>query len=205
VSPKVFGDPLKLSREAVKNDLEESLKLLDEAYEEAGRLIEKAYSEALKKAEARLKELYSRLEESVKSVEARLELDLRKRVMEEANRYSEEVIREAISRFKESRRGMKEYLDYLERILDSIYKEASASGSKARLLVARGDSEIVSSIIERKGYGDSLAVEGEADIIGGVIAVLDSGVRLDYSINNIITVEERRLRGVALRALLGER
>ncbi|MEM0366203.1 MAG: V-type ATP synthase subunit E family protein [Acidilobaceae archaeon] len=198
---RFIGDSEKLAREAVKDDVERSMKLLLEAYSTSMRLLEEAYGRSLGEAEKRLREEYSNLEEQLKSLRSRLEFDLRSRVIERRNTLVDEVIREAIARIK-SMKGEDWYKSFLERVFDLIGVEARSIGSLV-VRVSREDISLAKSLSEK--YSGLIEVSDEpVDIIGGVLVESKNGVvKLDFSIDLIISRNDARLRNIALKALLG--
>jgi len=197
---RFYGDAEKLALEAMREDLGKSLKLLTEASEASLKLLEDSYRRGLEEAERRLLEEFSSLNERVRSLRSKLEFELRSRVSEKRNEFIEAVLAEAKRRLKEAKSG-DWYRRYMETVFKIIAGEAREVGP-LKVMVAEDDRRLAEELVAQ--YRDLLTIaEKPADIIGGVIAESpDGSIRLDYSLDLMISRNEARLRHVALKALI---
>jgi len=195
-----YGDPEKLALEAMKDDISKSHKLLAEASEASLKLLEDSYRRSLEEAERRLLEEFSNLSERVRSVKSKLDFELKSRVAERRNKFIEAVLAEVKMRLREAK-NEDWYKAYMESVFKNLAMEARELGV-LKVMVAPEDLELARILASR--YPELLKVSGEpVNIIGGVIAESQDGsVRLDYSLDLIISRNEARLRHVALKALI---
>jgi V/A-type H+-transporting ATPase subunit E len=194
------GDAERLASEAMKEDVSKSLKLLSEASEASLKLLEDSYKRGLEEAERRLLEEFSNLNERVKSLKSKLDFELRSRMAEKRNKFIEAVLAEVRRRLKEAK-DEDWYKTYMESVFRSLAVEARELGA-LKVMVAPEDLDLAKSIASR--YPELLKVSREpVDIIGGVIAESQDGtVKLDYSLDLIISRNEAKLRYIALKALI---
>ncbi len=197
---RYHGNAEKLALEAMKDDISESLKLLSEASEASLRLLEDSYKKGLEEAERKLIEEFSNLSERIKSVKSKLEFELRSRVAERRNAFIEAVLAEVRRRLREAK-DEDWYKGYMESLFETLALEAKELGV-LKIMVAPEDLKLAKSIASR--YPELLKVSEEpANIIGGVIAESQDGsVRLDYSLDLVISRNEARLRYIALKVLM---
>lgn len=197
---KYHGDAEKLALEAMKEDVGKSLKLLSEASEASLRLLEDSYKRSLEEAERRLLEEFSNLNERVRSLKSKLEFELKSRVAERRNKFIEAVLEEVKRRLREAK-GEEWYRAYMESVVELLAREAKEMGP-LKIMVAPEDYELARALVAR--YPELLKLSREpADIIGGVIAqTQDASIKLDYSLDLIISRNDARLRYVALKALI---
>ncbi|MFZ8792660.1 MAG: V-type ATP synthase subunit E [Acidilobaceae archaeon] len=194
------GDAERLASEAMKEDVSKSLKLLSEASEASLKLLEDSYKRGLEEAERRLLEEFSNLNERVKSLKSKLDFELRSRMAEKRNKFIEAVLAEVRKRLKEAK-DEDWYKTYMESVFRALAVEARELGA-LKVMVAPEDLDLAKSIASR--YPELLKVSREpVDIIGGVIAESQDGtVKLDYSLDLIISRNEAKLRYIALKALI---
>jgi V/A-type H+-transporting ATPase subunit E len=194
------GDVERLASEAMKEDVSKSLKLLSEASEASLKLLEDSYKRGLEEAERRLLEEFSNLNERVKSLKSKLDFELRSRMAEKRNKFIEAVLAEVRRRLKEAK-DEDWYKTYMESVFRALAVEARELGA-LKVMVAPEDLDLAKSIASR--YPELLKVSREpVDIIGGVIAESQDGtVKLDYSLDLIISRNEAKLRYIALKALI---
>ncbi|MDT7866257.1 MAG: V-type ATP synthase subunit E family protein [Desulfurococcales archaeon] len=194
------GDAERLASEAMKEDVSKSLKLLSEASEASLKLLEDSYKRGLEEAERRLLEEFSNLNERVKSLKSKLDFELRSRMAEKRNKFIEAVLAEVRRRLKEAK-DEDWYKTYMESVFRALAVEARELGA-LKVMVAPEDLDLAKSIASR--YPELLKVSREpVDIIGGVIAESQDGtVKLDYSLDLIISRNEAKLRYIALKALI---
>jgi V/A-type H+-transporting ATPase subunit E len=194
------GDAERLASEAMKEDVSKSLKLLSEASEASLKLLEDSYRRGLEEAERRLLEEFSNLNERVKSLKSKLDFELRSRMAEKRNKFIEAVLAEVRRRLKEAK-DEDWYKTYMESVFRALAVEARELGA-LKVMVAPEDLDLAKSIASR--YPELLKVSREpVDIIGGVIAESQDGtVKLDYSLDLIISRNEAKLRYIALKALI---
>ncbi len=194
------GDAERLASEAMKEDVSKSLKLLSEASEASLKLLEDSYKRGLEEAERRLLEEFSNLNERVKSLKSKLDFELRSRMAEKRNKFIEAVLAEVRRRLKEAK-DEDWYKTYMESVFRALAAEARELGA-LKVMVAPEDLDLAMSIASR--YPELLKVSREpVDIIGGVIAESQDGtVKLDYSLDLIISRNEAKLRYIALKALI---
>ncbi len=197
---RYYGDPEKLALEAMKDDLSRSYKLLSEASEASLKLLEDSYRRSLEEAERRLSEEFSSLSERVRSVKSKLDFELRSRVAERRNEFIEAVLAEVRRRLKEVK-SEDWYIAYMESVFRILAMEAKEIGV-LKVMVAPEDLELAEKLASR--YQELLRVAREpVNIIGGAIAESEDGsIRLDYSLDLIISRNEARLRYVALKVLI---
>lgn len=197
---RLRGDAEKLALEAMSDDLAKSLKLLSEAYDASLKLLEDSYKRGLSDAERRLLEEFSNLNERIRSLKSKLEFELRSRVAERRNEFIEAVLAEVRRRLREAKKG-EWYRLYMERVFKILESEAREVGP-LRVMVAEDDRELARTLASQ--YPELLSLAEEpADVIGGVIAESrDGSIRLDYSLDLIISRNEARLRHAALKALI---
>jgi len=201
MADRIYGDPERLAREAARPAREEAERLLNDALKAAVKIVEESIAEETRKAERTLEARYEELRDRVASVRARFELELKNRVELEKNKHADEAIRRAIERFMSEKHSIPEYREYLRWAVERIAEEARELGG-VKLLAAPEDKALVAEIASQLEPGLLTVSDEHADIIGGVIAVSEKeGVKLDYSIDYILKVEEARLRLAALRAL----
>jgi V/A-type H+-transporting ATPase subunit E len=184
----------------MKEDVSKSLKLLSEASEASLKLLEDSYKRGLEEAERRLLEEFSNLNERVKSLKSKLDFELRSRMAEKRNKFIEAVLAEVRRRLKEAK-DEDWYKTYMESVFRALAVEARELGA-LKVMVAPEDLDLAKSIASR--YPELLKVSREpVDIIGGVIAESQDGtVKLDYSLDLIISRNEAKLRYIALKALI---
>lgn len=195
---KIAGDPEKLAREAAREELERSHKTLEEAYEASQRLLEESYRKALLEAERRLAEEFSLLEEQVRSLRSKLEFELRSKVAERRNELVDEALRRGVERLLKAK-GEEWYEQFLRRAIERAIAEAGGA-EEVEIRASAEDMELVRSLASRYGVKVSPA---SAKILGGIIAEVRGGeLRLDYSIDLLLSRNEARLRHSALKALL---
>jgi V/A-type H+-transporting ATPase subunit E len=194
------GDAGRLASEAMKDDVSKSLRLLSEASEASLKLLEDSYKRGLEEAERRLSEEFSNLNERVKSLKSKLDFELRSRVAEKRNKFIEAVLAEVKRRLREAK-AEDWYKAYMESVFKTLALEARELGV-LKVMVAPEDVELATSIASR--YPELLEVSKEpVNIIGGVIAeTRDGSIRLDYSLDLIISRNEARLRYIALKTLI---
>jgi V/A-type H+-transporting ATPase subunit E len=194
------GDAERLASEAMKEDVSKSLKLLSEASEASLKLLEDSYKRGLEEAERRLLEEFSNLNERVKSLKSKLDFELRSRMAEKRNKFIEAVLAEVRRRLKEAK-DEDWYKTYMESVFRALAVEARELGA-LKVMVAPEDLDLAKSIASH--YPELLKVSREpVDIIGGVIAESQDGtVKLDYSLDLIISRNEAKLRYIALKALI---
>jgi V/A-type H+-transporting ATPase subunit E len=194
------GDAERLASEAMKEDVSKSLKLLSEASEASLKLLEDSYKRGLEEAERRLLEEFSNLNERVKSLKSKLDFELRSRMAEKRNKFIEAVLAEVRRRLKEAK-DEDWYKTYMESVFRALAVEARELGA-LKVMAAPEDLDLAKSIASR--YPELLKVSREpVDIIGGVIAESQDGtVKLDYSLDLIISRNEAKLRYIALKALI---
>jgi V/A-type H+-transporting ATPase subunit E len=194
------GDAGRLASEAMKDDVSKSLRLLSEASEASLKLLEDSYKRGLEEAERRLSEEFSNLNERVKSLKSKLDFELRSRVAEKRNKFIEAVLAEVKRRLREAK-AEDWYKAYMESVFKTLALEARELGV-LKVMVAPEDVELATSIASR--YPELLKVSKEpVNIIGGVIAeTRDGSIRLDYSLDLIISRNEARLRYIALKTLI---
>jgi Archaeal/vacuolar-type H+-ATPase subunit E len=194
------GDAGRLASEAMKDDVSKSLRLLSEASEASLKLLEDSYKRGLEEAERRLSEEFSNLNERVKSLKSKLDFELRSRVAEKRNKFIEAVLAEVKRRLREAK-AEDWYKAYMESVFKTLAVEARELGV-LKVMVAPEDVELATSIASR--YPELLEVSKEpVNIIGGVIAeTRDGSIRLDYSLDLIISRNEARLRYIALKTLI---
>jgi V/A-type H+-transporting ATPase subunit E len=194
------GDAERLASESMKEDVSKSLKLLSEASEASLKLLEDSYKRGLEEAERRLLEEFSNLNERVKSLKSKLDFELRSRMAEKRNKFIEAVLAEVRRRLKEAK-DEDWYKTYMESVFRALAVEARELGA-LKVMVAPEDLDLAKSIASR--YPELLKVSREpVDIIGGVIAESQDGtVKLDYSLDLIISRNEAKLRYIALKALI---
>ncbi len=197
---RYYGDPEKLALEAMKDDLSRSYKLLSEASEASLKLLEDSYRRSLEEAERRLSEEFSSLSERVRSVKSKLDFELRSRVAERRNEFIEAVLAEVRRRLKEVK-SEDWYIAYMESVFRILAMEAKEIGV-LKVMVAPEDLELAEKLASR--YQELLRVAREpVNIMGGAIAESEDGsIRLDYSLDLIISRNEARLRYVALKVLI---
>jgi V/A-type H+-transporting ATPase subunit E len=194
------GDAGRLASEAMKDDVSKSLRLLSEASEASLKLLEDSYKRGLEEAERRLSEEFSNLNERVKSLKSKLDFELRSRIAEKRNKFIEAVLAEVKRRLREAK-AEDWYKAYMESVFKTLAVEARELGV-LKVMVAPEDVELATSIASR--YPELLEVSKEpVNIIGGVIAeTRDGSIRLDYSLDLIISRNEARLRYIALKTLI---
>lgn len=194
----MLGNPERLAREAVKEELERSEKLIAEAAEASQRILKEAYEKALAEAEKRVIAEFGLLEEQLKSLKSRLDAELKGRLAERKNELVEEILRGAIERVRSSKRE-EWYARFMERAVRAIAEEARSAGPIV-LRASKEDYELVRSIASRL-TGLRLSPQ-PVSIIGGVIGETEDGsVRYDYSLDSIIARNEARLKNLALKVL----
>ncbi len=199
---RLYGDPEKLARKALEPSYEEAVRLLEEAFEASKRLINEALENSLKEAEKSVMSKAETLRERLAGFRSKMDLEVKSAVAKEKNEYASSVIEEAISRFREAKKRSEAYKGFLERTLRSVMEEAS--GQNVVVLASSDDMETIKEIVEKLGV-INVSVHPDDRILGGFIAeIRGAGVKLDYTINNILTTEDARLRRVAIRALFGE-
>ena len=194
----VYGDPEKVAKEITEKEFETSKRVIDEALEHGLKLVKEAYEKALREAESRLKSEISRAEEQLKSVVSSLELEVKSEVAALKTGYLQEAMKTALSRIREVK-NTKAYENYLVKVLTRLNEE-----DYPQLVVHTSEDDIsrVQAIISRLGLSKLVVSPKPANIIGGVIAETpDKSVKLDFSLDLLIKINEHRLLGAASRVL----
>lgn len=200
---KVYGDPEALARTIVERELKNADAIVDEAYQAASKIIEDAYRKALADATRRVEDEYQKLMESLSSKRSSLELDLRNRVAEAKSRYIDEVIERAVQEIVASK-DEEWYARFMERVLRRIAEEAQVHG-RVIVKVARDDLEMARTILQTIPASNVVLSPEPAPIKGGAIGESEDGsIRIDYSLDLILELNEARLRLAAAKALFGE-
>jgi len=195
---KIVGDPEKVAREAAEREKSQAVSVVEEAKEAALKLLREAYEKKLAEAEKKVRDEVSKAEEQLKSLVSVLELELRNRVAEVETRYVDEAIRRALEEVRRRKQGADWYRAYMRRVIERITREAPG---EMIVHVAPEDVELAKSIIEEVG-GGKLRLGDPVEIVGGAIAESpDGSVRLDYSLDLLVKMEEYRLRSVAAKVL----
>ena len=194
----IYGDPEKVAKEVTEKEFETSKRVVDEALEHGLKLINEAYEKALREAETRLRSEISRAEEQLKSVVSSLELEVKSEVTALKTKYLEEAMKKAISQIGEVK-SSKAYENYLIKVLTRLNEE-----DYPQLVVYTSEDDVskVQAIISRLGLHKLVVSTKPAEILGGVIAETpDKSVRLDFSLDLLIKINEHRLLGAASRVL----
>lgn len=195
----LLGDPERLAKESIAEELEKAEKMLSEAGEASQRMLREAYEKALLEAEKKVSSEFSLLEEQLKSLRSRLDSELKNRLAERKNEIVESILKRALEEVRASKRE-RWYARFLEKAIGAIAEEARAAGPVV-LRTCKEDYELVRSIAS-KYRGLKLSPQ-HIDVIGGVIGETEDGsVRYDYSIDRVIAQNEARLRNLALKALI---
>ena len=199
------GDVSKLV-EAVKRSVDGRVRgRVEEARRAAEELVRRSFEEALDAALKRVEEEARRLRERLAALEAAKTVELRKAVSKAKASVVDEVVREAFLRFREML-GEDRYAEILERLGEQAANALDARRSQVLLVPVERDRSIVETVASRlraKGYrvdvaGDS--VEG----LGGFLAYSpETGVRLDYRVEEVFTQAFEEARAAALKALFG--
>ncbi len=197
----LLGDPRKVAEELANRESQKTEKVLEEAKQHAYKIIEDAYKKALSEGEKRLREEFSKAEEQLKSIVSSLELDLKTIVSSEKSKYVEEVIKEALEKIDELAEE-EWYEKYLESILLKLTNE---NYDRLILKTNKRDKDTVQAIIAKLGLRGLEVSPEPVDILGGVIAEApDGSVRLDYSLDLLVRMNEYKLMSVASRKLFVE-
>ncbi len=197
----IAGDPEAVAREAVEREKAQALAVLEEARAAAGKLVDEAYEKSLYEAEKSVREAVQRAEEQLKSLVSVLDLELKSRVSRVKTRFVEEAIRRALEEVRRRKKGAEWYEKYMEAVLARIARE---SEGEMIVRVAEDDVDLASRLLEKLG-DPRLRLGDPVGIIGGAVAESpDGSVRLDYSLDLLVKMEEHRLRGVAARVLFKE-
>jgi len=195
---KIAGDPEKVAREAVEREKAQAVSVVEEAKAAALKLLKEAYEKKLSEAEKKIREEVSRAEEQLKSLVSVLELELKNRVAEVETRYVDEALRRALEELRKRKQGADWYRAYMRRVLERIAREAPG---EMIVRVAPEDVDLARELLGEVGEG-RLRLGDPISIVGGAVAESpDGSVRLDYSLDLLVKMEEYRLRSVAAKVL----
>ncbi len=197
----LLGDPRKVAEELANRESKKTEKVLEEAKQHAYKIIEDAYKKALSEGERRLREEFSRAEEQLKSIVSSLELDLKTVVSSEKSKYVDDVIKEALKKIDELAEE-EWYKKYLESVLLKLTQE---NYDRLILRTNKRDKDTIQAIIAKLGLRGLEVSSEPVEILGGVIAEApDGSLRLDYSLDLIVKMNEYKLMSVASRKLFTE-
>ncbi|MEB3860922.1 MAG: V-type ATP synthase subunit E [Desulfurococcales archaeon] len=200
---RIYGDPEALARTVVEREAKNAESVIDESYQAALKIIEDAYKKALAEALRRIDDEYQRLVEAIMSKRSSLELELRNRVAEVKSKYIDEAISRAVEAIIASK-NEEWYTMFMRRVLEKIAEEAQKY-DRVIVKVARDDLEMARGILQTLPAGNIVLSPEPAPIKGGAIAESEDGsIRIDYSLDLILSLNEAKLRLAASRALFGE-
>ena len=200
---RIYGDPEALARTIVEREAKNAESVIDESYQAALKIIEDAYKKALAEALRRIDDEYQRLVEALMSKRSSLELELRNRVAEVKSKYIDEAISRAVEAIIASK-NEEWYTMFMRRVLEKIAEEAQKY-DRVIVKVARDDLEMARGILQTLPAGNIVLSPEPAPIKGGAIAESEDGsIRIDYSLDLILSLNEAKLRLAASRALFGE-
>ncbi len=198
---KIYGDPEKVARIIVDREKSSARNVIDDAYKASLKLVEDAYKKAVAQGLRRVEDEYQRLEELLSSKRSSLELELKNRVSEVKSKYINEVLSRALDEIAKMK-GEEWYQRFMEAVLKRIVDEAA--GTKVIVKVARDDMDLARSILDKLAPGNVELSNKPAPIRGGAIGESeDGGLRLDYSLDLLVAMNESRLRLIASKALFG--
>ncbi|MCE4603704.1 MAG: V-type ATP synthase subunit E [Aeropyrum sp.] len=198
---RIEGDLEKFASQALEPYLKEALKKVEESKEASLRLVEEAYKEALNAALRRLKARGEEAGEKLQGLKARYDLEVKTASENVKDKIITRLLSEALEEFRRRKAESDSYKSYLERVLRDAVEESK--GGIDKIVCAPEDRDAVASILARLGVS-GISIEANEGIYGGVILEVRGGARLDYTVNNIVSVEEPRLRRVARKTLFGE-
>ncbi len=200
---RIYGDPEALAKTIVEREAKNAESVIDESYQAALKIIEDAYKKALADALRKIDDEYQRLVEALMSKRSSLELELRNRVAEVKSKYIDEAISRAVEAIIASK-NEEWYTMFMRRVLEKIADEAKKY-DRVIVKVARDDLEMARGILQTLPTGNIVLSPEQAPIKGGAIAESEDGsIRIDYSLDLILSLNEAKLRLAASRALFGE-
>ena len=199
---KIYGDPEKVARIIVDREKSSAKNVVDDAYKASLKLVEDAYKKAVAQGLRRVEDEYQRLEELLSSKRSSLELELRNRIAEVKSKYINEVLSRALDEIARMK-GEEWYKRFMETVLRKIVDEA-AGQEKVIVKVAGDDIDLARTILEKLAPGNVELSNEPAPIRGGAIGESEDGsLRLDYSLDLLVAMNESRLRLIASKALFG--
>ncbi|MCE4601580.1 MAG: V-type ATP synthase subunit E [Desulfurococcales archaeon] len=200
---RIYGDPEALARAIVEREEKNAQSVIDESYQAALKIIEDAYKRALADALRKIEDEYQRLVEALTSKRSSLELELRNRVAEVKSKYIDEAISKAVDAVVASK-NEEWYPRFMRRVLERIAEEARRH-DRVIVKVAKDDLELARGILQTLHARNIILSPEPAPIKGGAIAESEDGsIRIDYSLDLILSLNEAKLRLAASRALFRE-
>ncbi len=195
----ISGNPARVADEIVKRKLAEFSSMLDDSVSAAEKLVNSAYEAAEKKLRDSITSKAQELKELLRSAQASADLQVKLKEDEIKNNAINDVMDEVKRRLSSERGDW--YNAYLRAALKELSAESKMYG-KFKIMCSPKDLDLVKDLV--KGLEGLEVSDDTLNIIGGIVAVSQDGsVRVDYTLDQLISENEALLRGIASRALFG--
>jgi len=179
----VKGSPSRLLDKVIDKVIKEVESEIGEALKEAKQIVEQNFNKAMEKLNTELLQIKKNLDDEYEAQKAKMEIEMRMAIVNEKEKWLNEIKKEFIERVKETSHG-KDYEKFLNRIISSTTKDIQR-GERIILTVKENDIKIIEKILKNSKI-ENYEIKTDDRIIGGFIISFEARkLSVDYTLNLI--------------------